>query len=266
MPIDARCSTWVVAILLAATGGCRSARSSSARPDNAVPGAAAVRCPPGTTLVTAADRGTCTRPDGRPHGPVVERFPDGGLRLEGSYDAGEKHGPWRTYYDGGVLRAEAHYDHGKPTGTWVEYFADGKPATERAHRRDGAVALKTFRPGGAPLRKGVLVDGVEHGEWTDWDAAGTAVLTTWERGARVTPGSVSGTGVAACDDYVTKYRRCIADKVPEAARAQMNAAMEQSLVAWREAAAWPASDQLQTACIAAMDAARQATASMGCEW
>lgn len=254
-----------MAILLGAFG-CRPARTSSAGPIDGEPAAAALSCPAGTAAVATADRVTCTRPDGRPHGPVVELFAEGGHRQEGAYADGEKHGEWRTFYAGGVLRAVAHYDHGEPTGTWIEYFADGKPAVERAHRRGGAVALRTFRPDGRPLRQGVLVDGIQHGEWTDWDATGTAVLTTWEHGQRVTPGSASGIGIPACDDYVTKYRRCIADKVPEAARAQMNEAMEQSLVAWREAAAGPARDQLQTACLAAMDAARQATASMGCEW
>ncbi len=266
MPIDARCSRWVLAILLGATGGCRPTRGEGAGPTDADPATAALRCPPGATIVVAADRRACTRPDGRAHGPVIELFPQGGHRVEGSYVDGEKHGHWQTFYDGGGLRSEAHYDHGKPTGTWIEFFADGKHAVERMHRQDGAIALRTFRPDGRALRQGVLVDGVEHGEWTEWDATGTAVLTTWERGRRVTPGGAPGIGIPACDEYLTKYRRCIAEKVPEAARAVMSEGLEQSIVAWREAAAGPARDALHTACITALDAARQATASFGCEW
>lgn len=265
MPNDARCSRWTLAILLGATVGCRPTQGTVAAPTDE-PGAAALRCPPGTAVVAVADRRTCTRPDGRAHGPVVELFPQGGARLEGTYVDGEKHGDWRTFYDGGGLRAEEHYDHGKPTGTWIEYFADGKHAAERLHRRDGAIALRTFRPDGRTLRQGVLVDGVEHGEWTDWDATDTAVLTTWDHGKRVTPGGASGIGIPACDEYLTKYRRCIADKVPEAARAAVNEALEQSIVAWRQAAAGPARDTLQTSCLAAMDAARQATEPIGCTW
>ncbi len=73
-------------------------------------------------------------------------------------------------------------------------------------------------------------------------------------------------GIAECDEYIEKYTKCISDKVPEAARQQMKDAMDQSTKAWKEAAAGPAKDGLATACKAALDAAKQATASMGCEW
>jgi len=73
-------------------------------------------------------------------------------------------------------------------------------------------------------------------------------------------------GIPECDEYIEKYTKCISDKVPEAARQQMKDAMDQSTKAWKEAAAGPAKDGLATACKAALDAAKQATASMGCEW
>jgi hypothetical protein len=73
-------------------------------------------------------------------------------------------------------------------------------------------------------------------------------------------------GVAECDEYLFKYRRCIEQKAPEAARAQMLAAMEAIAKTWIEAAQGPGRDGLATGCAAAMDAAKQAAASMGCEW
>jgi len=73
-------------------------------------------------------------------------------------------------------------------------------------------------------------------------------------------------GIPECDEYIEKYTKCITEKVPEAARQQMKDAMDQSTKAWKEAAAGPAKDGLATACKAALDAAKQATASMGCEW
>lgn len=73
-------------------------------------------------------------------------------------------------------------------------------------------------------------------------------------------------GIAACDEYIEKYRRCIADKVPEAARSSMLDAMDATEKAWREAATGPAASSLATACEAALDAAKMATASMGCVW
>ncbi|MBC8070342.1 MAG: hypothetical protein IAG13_18560, partial [Deltaproteobacteria bacterium] len=73
-------------------------------------------------------------------------------------------------------------------------------------------------------------------------------------------------GIAECDEYIEKYTKCIQDKVPEAARAQMKDAMDMSAKAWKDAASGPAKDGLATACKAALDAAKAATASMGCEW
>jgi hypothetical protein len=73
-------------------------------------------------------------------------------------------------------------------------------------------------------------------------------------------------GVAECDEYIEKYSKCIADKVPEAARAQMKDAMDLSAKQWKEAAVGPAKDGLSTACKAALDAAKQATSTLGCVW
>jgi uncharacterized coiled-coil protein SlyX len=73
-------------------------------------------------------------------------------------------------------------------------------------------------------------------------------------------------GIPECDEYITKYTKCIADKVPEAARESMMDAMDQSKKAWKEAASGPARKQLGEACKAALEAAATATAAMGCEW
>lgn len=85
----------------------------------------------------------------------------------------------------------------------------------------------------------------------------------------VEPSSAESTGrvgVQACDEYIEKYEKCISTKVPEAARAQMMEAMDQSAEAWAEAARGPARDGLAKACAAAIKAARDATASMGCDF
>lgn len=73
-------------------------------------------------------------------------------------------------------------------------------------------------------------------------------------------------GVKACDDYLEKYTKCITAKVPAAARESMMDALAQSSRAWKEAAEGPAREGLETACKAALDAAKQATEPMGCEW
>ncbi|MBX7084332.1 MAG: hypothetical protein K1X88_34315 [Nannocystaceae bacterium] len=73
-------------------------------------------------------------------------------------------------------------------------------------------------------------------------------------------------GVPECDEYITKYARCISDKLPESSRGAMLDAMKQAAEAWKEAAAGPAKDSLADACKAALDAARDATKAMGCVW
>ncbi len=73
-------------------------------------------------------------------------------------------------------------------------------------------------------------------------------------------------GVPECDEYISKYVRCISDKIPEAARSSMIDAMKQAAQAWKEAAEGPAKDSLGAACKTALEAARDATKSMGCVW
>ena len=46
-------------------------------------------------------------------------------------------------------------------------------------------------------------------------------------------------GVAECDDYLAKYESCVDSKVPEAARAQLKAAFEQTRKSWQSLAATP---------------------------
>jgi len=74
-------------------------------------------------------------------------------------------------------------------------------------------------------------------------------------------------GVAACDEWMEKYTKCINDKVPEAARQQMKDAMKQTTDTWKQTASTPEGKQaLENACKQMIDSTKQATASMGCEW
>jgi len=73
-------------------------------------------------------------------------------------------------------------------------------------------------------------------------------------------------GIPECDEYLEKYSRCIADKMPEATREGMQDAMQSMAKAWRDAADGPAKPGLATACKAALEAAAEATKAMGCEW
>ena len=74
-------------------------------------------------------------------------------------------------------------------------------------------------------------------------------------------------GVAACNEWIQKYTKCINDKVPEAARQQMKDAMKQTTDTWKQTASTPEGKQaLENACKQMIESTKQATASMGCEW
>jgi len=81
------------------------------------------------------------------------------------------------------------------------------------------------------------------------------------------PATGDSIGVAECDDYLSKVEACIADHVPEEARAMQRQSMDQMRDQWRQAAANPtAKASLAAGCKAALDAARSSFASYGCEW
>ncbi|QQR75938.1 MAG: hypothetical protein IPJ17_10335 [Holophagales bacterium] len=77
--------------------------------------------------------------------------------------------------------------------------------------------------------------------------------------------SVASTGVAECDQYIRKYMDCIASKVPEAARAQYQAAFDQTVATWKAVAVDPNGKAgLAAACKAAETAAAPAMQAYGC--
>ena len=74
-------------------------------------------------------------------------------------------------------------------------------------------------------------------------------------------------GVAECDDYVAKYESCLRDKVPAAARAQMENSFKQARDAWKKAAETPQGKaSLAAACKQASDAAAAGMKAYGCTW
>lgn len=73
-------------------------------------------------------------------------------------------------------------------------------------------------------------------------------------------------GVPECDDYISKYEKCVNSKVPEMARAAMKSAFDQTRASWKTAAATPEGKQgLAAACKMAHDSTKQAVAAYGCE-
>jgi hypothetical protein len=218
----------------------------------------------------AGTRVWCERADGSYEGPATSFYDDGVRRSEATYRDGRLHGAWRQFFPDGRPRSEGVYEDGRDVGTWRSYHDNGRLASEARHGEDGTVAFVAYTDGGGKEREGRFVEGVEHGEWTIWDAAGKPQTIVYDKGKIVAGAGASAyasvTGIAECDEYIAKFGRCIDAKVPESARGPMKDAMDQTVRAWKEAAAGPARDGLGTACKAALDAAKQATEAMGCEW
>lgn len=74
-------------------------------------------------------------------------------------------------------------------------------------------------------------------------------------------------GVAECDDYLAKYEACVLGKVPEAARAQYKASLDQMRKSWRELAANPQTKAgLVQACKMATEQSRTQLKMYGCDF
>jgi hypothetical protein len=85
--------------------------------------------------------------------------------------------------------------------------------------------------------------------------------------ASATPGATrtNGTGVAECDDYLARYEACLADKVPESARAMLRQSLDATRASWNQVLATPGGkDALKTSCITARDATRASLQAYGC--
>ncbi len=90
-------------------------------------------------------------------------------------------------------------------------------------------------------------------------AAGIALL------AGVTTAHAQSTGLAACDDFLTKYNACIVSKVPEAQRAMYKTQIDQNRKAWIDLAKNPsATSTMEITCKQTLDATKASLTAYGC--
>lgn len=98
-------------------------------------------------------------------------------------------------------------------------------------------------------------------------AATTTTPATTASPAATTSAAGGAIGVAECDDYLKKVDDCVTSKVPAAARSQYTASIEQTRKSWRDLAANPQTRaSLASACKQAVESARAAYKSYGCEF
>lgn len=86
-------------------------------------------------------------------------------------------------------------------------------------------------------------------------------------GSTSSAATADAVGVPECDEYLTKYEKCIKDKVPEAARAQMETTMKQTRDSWKKLAENPATKAgLAQGCKQALETAKTSMTAYGCTW
>ena len=79
--------------------------------------------------------------------------------------------------------------------------------------------------------------------------------------------SADAVGVPECDEYLTKYEKCIKDKVPAAARPSLETSMKQTRDSWKSLAANPTTKAgLAQGCKQALETAKTAMGAYGCTW
>jgi hypothetical protein len=74
-------------------------------------------------------------------------------------------------------------------------------------------------------------------------------------------------GVPECDEYIGKYTKCVADKIPAAQKALMETSLTAMKDAWKTAAKTEAGKKgLAVACKTALDTAKKSMAAFKCDF
>jgi hypothetical protein len=85
--------------------------------------------------------------------------------------------------------------------------------------------------------------------------------------AGITGAALQSTGIAACDDFLTKYDACIVSKVPEAQRAMYKTQIDQTRKAWVDMAKnASAKATMEATCKQTLDATKASLTAYGCSF
>ena len=83
----------------------------------------------------------------------------------------------------------------------------------------------------------------------------------------VTAANAQSTGIAACDEFLTKYDACVGSKVPEAQRATFKTQIDQTRKAWVDMAKNPTTKAtMESTCKQTMDATKASLTAYGCSF
>ena len=85
--------------------------------------------------------------------------------------------------------------------------------------------------------------------------------------AGVTAAQAQSTGVAACDDFLTKYDSCVVSKIPAEQRAMYKTQLDQTRKAWVDMSKnASAKATMEASCKQTMDAMKTSLSSFGCSF
>jgi hypothetical protein len=91
--------------------------------------------------------------------------------------------------------------------------------------------------------------------------AGVALL------AAATAAHAQSTGIAVCDDFLTKYDACVVTKIPEAQRAMYKTQLDQTRKAWLDMSKNPSTKAtMEATCKQTMDATKTSLTALGCSF
>jgi len=83
----------------------------------------------------------------------------------------------------------------------------------------------------------------------------------------VTAANAQSTGIAACDEFLTKYDTCVGSKIPEAQRATFKTQIDQTRKAWVDMAKNPSTKAtMESTCKQTMDATKASLTAYGCSF
>ncbi len=83
----------------------------------------------------------------------------------------------------------------------------------------------------------------------------------------VTAASAQSTGIASCDEFLTKYDACVGSKIPEAQRAMYKTQIDQTRKAWIDMAKNPsAKASMEATCKQTIDATKASLTAYGCSF
>ncbi|MCP3467134.1 MULTISPECIES: hypothetical protein [unclassified Bradyrhizobium] len=85
--------------------------------------------------------------------------------------------------------------------------------------------------------------------------------------AGVTAAHAEGTGIAVCDEFLTKYDACITSKIPAEQRATYKSQIDQMRKTWTDLAKNPSTKAtMESACKQTIDATKASLTTYGCSF